>query len=89
MFGRKNTKGDDALMGNGAKHWKDGELRKVELHNGRDMVFYKATLLCGNERVHVAYDCQTGELVIHNWYIIPEDEIDEVIADLKERFASM
>lgn len=62
----------------------------VKKNTGRETSCYFADAKLENgKRIGITYDCLTGNVVIHKWYLIDESELDEVTAAIKKYFAEL
>ena len=61
-------------------------LDKVAYHQGRTMKFYTAFFLCADKRINVTYDCAADNLIVHEWYKLPEVVLKEVSALIHAAF---
>lgn len=65
---------------------KCGTLKNVRGHIGYTYRFITARLIHRVGKINLTYDCNTGNLIVHEWYKIPEDELKDMVDELKEYF---
>ena len=53
-------------------------LDKVVYHQGMTTKFYTAFFLYAGKRINVTYNCVADNLIIHEWYKLPEVVLKEV-----------
>lgn len=68
---------------------KCGDLKKVEHFRGNEENFYIATLIRNRKVFNITYDCNRGNLLIHEWYKLSKKEINEITNELSMYFRSI
>lgn len=59
----------------------------VKKNMGKDTSCYFANAKLENgKRIGITYNCLTGNVIIHKWYLIDKSEIDDVMDAIKEYF---
>lgn len=54
-------------------------LDDVKRNEGAETRYYFGKIrFCNSRPIHVTYDCLTGNLLIHEWYNVPENALDVV-----------
>lgn len=50
---------------------------------------YMTKATAGKVKLNVTFNCMTGDLIIHQWYLFNEDELAELTAELAAFFAQL
>lgn len=68
---------------------KCGTLHHIKRNTGKitDCIFAK--LLHKKTDINLTYDCNSSNLVIHEWYKLSTSELDEITEELKQFFKKM
>lgn len=61
-------------------------IAKENLHIGNKSKFYTAKARYNNVNFSITYDCNTGDVTIHEWYKFSDNQITAVTAELKKYF---
>lgn len=61
-------------------------ITKSNLHTGNQSKFYTAKASYNDIILNITYDCKSQNIIIHEWYKLNENQIAEVIAELKKYF---
>lgn len=68
---------------------KCGRLERVEHFKGNVENFYTARLMRSKKTFNITYDCNQSNLIIHEWYKLSKDELNEITQELTEYFESI
>lgn len=64
---------------------KEMKLTDITINKGKDTYCIFAKIrIPGVRPIHVTYDCLNCNLIVHEWYLLDEDEIDEVYGEFLE-----
>lgn len=63
-----------------------GTLEKVEHFKGSVNDIYTAKLIYQNRKFNITYDCKENNLIIHEWYKLTKDEINNITNELTNYF---
>ena len=62
----------------------------VKKNTGKETACYFANAKLENgKRIGITYDCLTGNIVLHKWYLIDKSELDEVMTAIKKYFVEL
>lgn len=68
---------------------KCGRLTKVQHFVGNVENFYIAKLKQGKNTFNITYNCNNGNLIIHEWYNLAKDELADVTKELLDYFKNI
>lgn len=68
---------------------KCGRLTKVEHFIGNVENFYTAKLKRGKNTFNITYNCNNGNLIIHEWYNLTKDELADATKELLDYFKNI
>ena len=63
-----------------------GKLKNVEYHRSSLAEIYIADLDLGDMTLNITYNCTSGELFMHEWYLLSDIEYVEIRDSLLEYF---
>lgn len=62
-------------------------ITNVKHRKGNTTDAYTAKVSYGTTNMNVTYNCQTGDIIIDKWYLLSEDELTSLNAELAAFFA--
>lgn len=66
------------------------QLKNIVVSKGKETYCILAqALIPGQKAVNLTYDCNTGNLVVHEWFRLAEELIDEIYAEFLELISMM
>ena len=64
-------------------------ISKSNLHTGNQSNFYTAKASYNDIILNITYDCNSQNIIIHEWYKLSKNQIAEVTAELKNYFKNI
>lgn len=61
-------------------------LKNVKKFKGNTEEFYIARVRINNKVFNLTYDCKKDNLIIHEWFHIPKNELESIATLIKESF---
>lgn len=63
-----------------------GLLKEIKYFKGSMSDFYITKLVYKNKKFNITYHCKENRLIIHEWYELEKDEIDNITNELTNYF---
>ena len=64
-------------------------ITKSNLHIGNQSKFYTAKARYNDMILNITYDCNSQDIIIHEWYKLSKNQIIEVTEELKKYFENI
>lgn len=64
-------------------------ITKSYLHTGNQSKFYTAKASYNDIILNITYDCNSQNIIIHEWYKLSKNQIIEVTEELKKYFENI
>lgn len=64
-------------------------ITKSNLHVGNQSRFYTAKASYNDMILNITYDCNSQDIIIHEWYKLSKNQIIEVAEELKKYFENI
>ena len=61
-------------------------MKELKLWEGTTERFYTGRLDKGCETINITYDCNTSNLIVHEWYLFDKGELAELTTKLLNLF---
>lgn len=62
------------------------EMKELKLWEGTTESFYTGKFDKGGDTINITYDCNTNNLIIHEWYLFSKSELAELTTKLLDLF---